>query len=100
MTATGEQSSHNDHTPGPWTIQGSSINNVERRENICQWHVDIDKQPADHQANARLIAAAPDLLAALEYITSNSENMRDNHMAYPKGIAKARAAIEKARKEG
>ena len=41
-----------------------------------------------------------DLLAALEYITSNSENMRDNHMAYPKGIAKARAAIEKARKEG
>ena len=39
-----------------------------------------------------------DLLAALEYITSNSENMRDNHMAYPKGIAKARAAIEKARK--
>ena len=39
-----------------------------------------------------------DLLAALEYITSNSENMRDNHMAYPKGIDKARAAIEKARK--
>jgi len=97
MTAT---AAFNDHTPGPWTIQGSSINNVERRENICQWHVDIDKQPADHQANARLIAAAPDLLAALEYITSNSENMRDNHMAYPKGIDAARAAIEKARKEG
>ena len=99
MTATGEQSSHNDHTPGPWTIQGSSINNVERRENICQWHVDIDKQPADHQANARLIAAAPDLLAALEYITSNSENMRDNHMAYPKGIDAAPPATEKERKK-
>ena len=107
MTAT---AAFNDHTPGPWTIQGSSINNVERRENICQWHVDIDKQPADHQANARLIAAAPDLLYELEQACLSLDELAKEyiegigHNATARGVReqtrRARAAIEKARKDG
>ena len=121
MTAT---AAFNDHTPGPWTIQGSSINNVERRENICQWHVDIDKQPADHQANARLIAACPETAAERDQLREvNAELLYEleqaclsldelakeyvegiGHNATARGVReqtrRARAAIEKARKEG
>ena len=63
------------HTPGPWEASEGYPSDV--------WHVDMpnrtlsvsvsrhetDDMPVEEvQANARLIAAAPDLLAALERI--------------------------------
>ncbi len=47
------------------------------------------------EANARLIAAAPDLLAALEGILAQIQ--RPPHMAFADDIDTARAAIAKAR---
>lgn len=55
------------HTPGPWTV----------RDDGHQWAIiggppsyvtGIDKQNHDSDGNARLIAAAPDLLAVIEAI--------------------------------
>lgn len=64
------------HTPGPWEIQQLETNRngydwptfaVRSPQNVCLAVVgDVDRHHAEqHPANARLIAAAPDLLAAL-----------------------------------
>jgi hypothetical protein len=53
------------HTPGPWTIRDNSIWSedgelVEITGEYCD--------PERNEANARLIAAAPDLLKGLQWI--------------------------------
>ena len=66
------------HTPGPWTIHGSDnatphvmrdgaadIHDLNKL--ICAMPAEIS-QSFNSWANARLIAAAPELLAALEHI--------------------------------
>ena len=72
------------HTPGPWTVQTPEKrkNGYENWNTYCVrssrnvhlatvGHVDRFHED-DHEANARLIAAAPELLAALELIYSNA----------------------------
>lgn len=55
---------------------------------------------AEAEANARLIAAAPELLAALEETTKRLENMlRGKVSQMPHAIVQARAAIAKAKKD-
>jgi hypothetical protein len=67
----------NKHTPAPWSIErvnGSSRVFIERDGgdflNKLIAAVMSDNRDEPHMANARLIAAAPDLLAALEAIVS------------------------------
>ena len=60
------------HTPGPWTVNG----NIGRKSElgimadaapcIIATMGNQKEWPAEAEANARLIAAAPDLLAALQ----------------------------------
>ena len=94
------------HTPGPW-----DIGPMEGNQGVRIWQTDNDKNvkaiigfviqrkpsrelDAETEANARLIAAAPDMLAALK-------NMLDNHEdGYGEEAAEqARAAINKATQE-
>jgi hypothetical protein len=67
------------HTPGPWTIKYET--NVGAARSGCDWAVvaatgafstntDSGEHDTENKANARLIAAAPELLAALEEILS------------------------------
>jgi hypothetical protein len=80
------------HTPGPWKVRKSP----HGRRYLCvqigkdEAYTTLELEPAD----ARLIAAAPDLLAALEAIFgSNGEGQ----LVITDGIAdKARAAVAKA----
>jgi hypothetical protein len=51
------------------------------------------------EAKARLMDAAPDLLEALENTLLALEYLDAIHGSFPKNIAKARAAIAKARGE-
>ncbi len=51
------------HTPGPWTIDDDRFI-VSNKMLIGQTFNTCD----EYSANARLIAAAPDLLEALEYL--------------------------------
>jgi len=49
------------HTPGPWTNSGGTI------ESADGWHVaSVHGNGGDQLANARLIAAAPEMLELLE----------------------------------
>ena len=53
------------HTPGPWVAQRNSVHfsdNQESKAIASCWDYDHDT----NKANARLIAAAPDMLALLE----------------------------------
>jgi hypothetical protein len=97
------------HTPGPWYVgtefndQGRHIYAAQkvRHEDGDEWHpliacTDDDERLVDWQANAVLIAAAPDLLEALETLANMAEAFPDElHKDHPDVVA-ARAAITKA----
>ena len=91
------------HTPGPWRVQvtghsfvveahtHTEVISVDENGNPCRWS-------EYNEANARLIAAAPEMLAALEtaymaligYLPAHRNDVTDA------AISAARAAIAKA----
>ena len=94
------------HTPGPWHWDGNPCNYDKEQE--APWLIDAnDSYPpilggtitCQSDANARLIAAAPDLLEALQDLfEADMEHvlMGDGKDDQIEAIAKARAAIAKA----
>lgn len=90
------------HTRGPWhtghNVYGHSQLAVMTDHAVLV--AEVVDWPLEEvtESNARLIAAAPDLLAACEWLISAiGEGSRDEHMIYAK--EQARAAIAKARGE-
>lgn len=86
-------------TPGPWmaSAAGQSIRaaNGDNIATVCEYGPQSET-PNAQAANARLIAAAPDLLAALEWFISS----RRVPPKYPSaGWLAAVAAIAKAKGE-
>jgi len=82
-----------EHTPGPWRINDHS------RDEGCFYieadHAGVASVFADEPAagaNARLISAAPDLLAALEHMVALFNSGAWSHA----NIKDARAALAKA----
>jgi hypothetical protein len=94
------------HTPGPWRITGPNIRadtdlgtgaliaTVEHHWHTRQPYAKFETSGTELDANARLIASAPDLLAALEYCLEYL-NANPDEYSGPRAQA-ARAAIEKA----
>jgi hypothetical protein len=62
----------NQHTPGPWLCEAVGISVAcGQKKIVATFEIELEIEGAsvfDMQANARLIAAAPELLAALEKI--------------------------------
>lgn len=84
------------HTPGPWTEHAGHIgaNNLA----IADINETTRRSNEEHAANARLIAAAPDLLAVLKEALQDLEHFKeadDCTETHPLVLA-ARAAIAKA----
>ena len=79
------------HTPGPWEINERYIIARSKRglRTICQWSSYSD------EPNARLIAAAPDLLAALRAMV-DAWDMSGEEGQHRRIWDDARAAIAKA----
>lgn len=86
------------HTPGPWTVSGREIVGPPHSDVIVAYLPEQGMEtdtPVGRAFNARLIAAAPDLLAALEAV---AEFWAGGDV--PAEIdAQMRAAISKARGE-
>lgn len=96
------------HTPGPWMAEevktsigrafrindkpGQDFDNVATIYDSHTW--DNKKGPVQHEANARLIASAPELLVALEELLAAAEE-DGGELNDP--IEKAKAAISKAK---
>lgn len=90
-------------TPGPWVESKTdrSIGPVSRDDDQSYgmilpvaW-VEFDVEPGHHQANANLIAAAPDLLEALQAMLRKAYKQNWNDQ-YPDEVSKAQEAISKA----
>lgn len=89
------------HTPGPWHI--NTLETVPASIHACRGHVatvsrgSLNEIGADEiEANTRLIAAAPDLLAALEALESGVRLWISRGVS-DADLASARAAIAKAK---
>lgn len=108
------------HTPGPWVVRdtgdqvlapdGFPVANIEYMAVLPHWDVHypeaqhwsrmegktfVERSDAEVAANARVIAAAPDLLAALMALAATIPQMDQNGDAAHEWLA-ARAAIAKA----
>lgn len=86
------------HTPGPWFYTANDANGgmiTDRRGTQVAWTLSGD--PVENCANSCLIAAAPDLLAALESLVSACENEGFPHLGNI--LPAARRAISKSHGE-
>jgi len=87
------------HTPGPWKLKGKTISTYEKGEEaIANCHkIGLGDTHLVALANARLISAAPELLAALEIIAeSDVQPGHVNFITKTRMAEIARTAIEKA----
>lgn len=93
------------HTPGPWALhRPGSMRACDGRhdtENGCCTIVEaeiLNMPRAEAEANARLIAAAPELLAALKAMVASYDDLRDvlTCDVVIQKLARADAAIQKA----
>lgn len=89
------------HTPGPWKKMYSdrvtTASDTDGSKSIAHCYNDVH----DCEANARLIVAAPDLLAALTKIVIAEFGSLDHPQIKNSGMwASAKAAIEKAVSNG
>lgn len=100
------------HTPGPWVYNRTLVevrydDGGEYPFTVCTMPCWTDEYKCERNANARLIAAAPDLLAALEAavecgmvpVSSASEGGANRYSDQVRVADAIRAAIAKARGE-
>lgn len=67
-------------TPGPWHVQrGNSSNPMVGTDEVSIAEVldDVHPDTEQQEANARLIAAAPELLAACQMLLARIEQLQD-----------------------
>lgn len=83
------------HTPGPWLRDGHNL--VYTLENgVNEMTVQIHHRNGGTDDDAHLIAAAPDLLEALEAAIRDHEDFEDGRLS-GNTVATIRAAIAKAK---
>lgn len=99
------------HTPGPWSVvyehpytyvqeraHGNYLAQISHINDTYEF--DSPLSSLEEQANARLIAASPDLLKALENIEIwMSQDGPIDRMGYDCELASIRAAVAKAKGE-
>ena len=88
------------HTPGPWTFEYE--NEYHDGGGFAEWfevQADGDRiAKVDEEADARLIAAAPDLLAACREVLGEIERQQHARL-YPDVVDLLRCAIDSATRE-
>lgn len=84
------------HTPGPWEyeVHGRARHMISAPEDRCGGYIiaSMSNEAPCREANARLIAAAPDLLAALVRVADPDQEVADWIGDVQAAIAKATAA--------
>jgi hypothetical protein len=81
------------HTKGPWSYRLDDSDVWAGDVRVCRKPHNVSAYDKEWQANARLIAAAPDLLAALEDLLYQAEHSKEGSWDRDE----ARAAIAKAK---
>jgi len=94
------------HTPGPWTVESDGSSITMGGQVVITGPSPDGSTRDEEKANARLIAAAPELLANLENIISaieygiTTEIMIECANRENSYIAQAKKAILRAKREG
>ena len=93
-----------DHTPGPWSFNGlATIQSEKHCIAVVHQLTGQSSLPSpereQEEANARLIAAAPDLLQALEALYSSAPCAKPANAELWEALQLTREAIRKARGE-
>lgn len=87
------------HTPGPWEIKEADTSIGAEWYRILghgeRGMVDVAETPYRHEGNARLIAAAPDLLAAAKTLLDVLANERED-LPSSDAVGDARDALRAA----
>jgi hypothetical protein len=88
-----------EHTKGEWEVSthGNAVYCGEMKIAVCDGASREWPNFAAVKANARLIAAAPELLAALELVMLDYQNCDNPEPFWKENLSIARAAIAKAR---
>ena len=89
------------HTPGPWRAVGTDVFAPSKRVAQCDDRLDIHFR-GEALANARLFAAAPDLLEAAELAEATIERLQGGARAFSSAngtLDVLRAAIARAKGE-
>jgi hypothetical protein len=80
------------HTPGPWLVRGRGLISVNTKaDKSIVAEVITNGTRSETKSNARLIAAAPDMLAALQEIADGLADTRSTPGQHMTLIPKARA---------
>jgi len=83
------------HTPGPWWTNGYNIMAGPNDRNLASrapgWPTDSPQEREEGKANARLMAAAPEMLEALKRVCSEVDIV-----AYTSVLKTVYEAVEKA----
>lgn len=98
------------HTRGPWRVAENLFGNTASYEVYTNVETKSDKggytricqvTPRDQKANARLIAAAPEMLEVLEWLAEEFDrrDLGDGAMFCGSDIEQVKSAIRKARGE-
>lgn len=95
------------HTPGPWIVNYDGLNIDTKQDGGIEQVARVSRTNEEREANARLIAAAPDLLDALKEIEERADsNARDldpesdAHSGFIRIRDDARLALSKATESG
>ncbi len=86
------------YTAGPWIVcsgNARQIFNIECKDDGNDFLPIATLRGSDREANAKLIAAAPDLLEALELLTDSQKGL--NLQQWKEATEKAKQAIAKAK---
>jgi hypothetical protein len=94
------------HTPGPWTAKGEKVCNADEVMYVAAKNFNTINPSQRLDANAKLIAAAPELLQALKCaladlegsleVNNNKQWYAHDWKAHKQSIKDARVAIAKA----
>ncbi len=80
------------HTPGPWTYDAANTGSILHPYGVVQ----VGGESEEREANARLIAAAPELLEVAKRMLAFEQRLLASNDGGPQLASDIRAAIAKA----
>ena len=87
-----------EHTPGPWIYDTAMVwGGPQGLTSICEVLFHEDERADEHGPNARLIAAAPELLDALERLLATTVFL--DELGVAPAVKRCHAAVKRARGE-
>jgi hypothetical protein len=88
------------HTPSPWNLGTETliVRSSNRESHIADCGISYSLSDSEMKSNARLIAAAPELLEALEAMLAEMQVWESELGEHP-AATKARAVLAKAKGE-